>query len=254
MDLTMTIFNGARVIFFTFLFGFLPIYGSLKAIIFDCDGVLVETEGLKFQAWQEVLQPHGIILSEANYQSAVGHTSLHILKHLSDHYQIPLDPSIAEEKNAIYTSLQKTNLQAIEPMQTVLQWARAQKEEKGLRLAVATSASTREVTFNLNFLKVRQMFDVILSGKDDLTMYTDPLGVNKPQPYIYTEACLRLGLDPAECLVFEDSEPGVCAAKRAGCKVIAIPRFWTAHQNFENADLILINPNSDEIIRAIEGF
>ena len=62
----------------------------------------------------------------------------------------------------------------------------------------------------------------------------------------------QLGIDPSECIVLEDSESGVRAAKSAGCKVIAVPTKWTASQNFEMADVVLSRPSSEEIIGNIE--
>lgn len=227
---------------------------AIKAIVFDCDGILVDTEELKFQAWEKVLHSRGVVLSSERYQSLIGLTGLDILSQIEKDQGISLDPKIVDEKNQLYWTLQKNGVPAINAMIATVEWAKAKRDKRELRLGVATSASRGEVLFNLNYLKIEGIFDVILSGKEDLVKYKDPLGVNKPQPYIYLEISHQFGLHPSECLVLEDSESGVCAAKRAGCKVIVVPTKWTEQQNFQMADLVLHRPDSKTIVRIIEKF
>ena len=221
-------------------------FPAIKAIVFDCDGVLVDTEALKFQAWERVLRSRGITLSPERYQLLVGLTGLAILAQIGEE----LDPKIVDEKNELYWTFQKSGLKPIEPMISVVEWAKTM----GIRLGVASSACKSEVQTNLKYLKIMDYFDVVLSGKDDLKHYRDPLGVNKPQPYIYIEMSRQLGLEPKECLVFEDSEFGVRAAKQAGCRVIAVPTQWTMRQNFKEADLVLDLSDGKEIVEIIRGF
>lgn len=230
----------------------LSLEASIKAIIFDCDGILVDTEELKYQAWVKVLEARDIILSIERYQSLIGQTGLSILKSISQEYQIVLDPKIVDEKNELYRELQKNGLKGIEPMLNVVEWVKTKHDKNEILLGVASSSSRNEIFYNLEFLKISNQFDVILSGKEDLKSYQNPLGVNKPQPYIYLEMSRLLGLNPNECLVIEDSEPGVISAKTAGCQVIAVPTLWTLHQNFEIADLILYDFNSEELIKHIQ--
>lgn len=227
---------------------------NIKAVIFDCDGVLVDTEGLKFQAWEKVLQLRGITLSPERYQLLIGHTGRAMLNLLEKKLRCSLDPKIIDEKNREYLMLQKCGLRSIAPMMEVVAWAETKRSKGELLLGVATSASKAEVLFNLDYLKITNVFDVIISGQDDLAHYSNPSGVNKPQPYIYLEVSSLLGLNPSECLVFEDSEPGVCAAKSAGCSVIALPSKWTIQQNFDNANRVLYNADAEEIIECIRDF
>lgn len=241
------------IVCFFLMVSFLTLEASIKAIIFDCDGVLVDTEELKFQAWAKVLEESGITLSLERYQSLIGQTGLSILKSISQDHQIEFDPNIVDKKNELYWELQKTSLKSIEPMINVVEWARIKRDNHEILLGVASSSSRKEILCNLEFLKISDQFDVILSGKDDLKSYHNPLGVNKPQPYIYLEMCHLLGLNPNECLVIEDSEAGVISAKTAGCLVIAVPTQWTQQQNFGMADLILYDCNSEQIIKNIQN-
>ena len=83
------------------------------------------------------------------------------------------------------------------------------------------------------------IFDLIISGTDDLNDYQDVTGKNKPKPYIYLEASKRLNIPPERCLVFEDTEAGVEAASTAGMVTIAIPNWLTAWQDFSKANKII---------------
>lgn len=224
-----------------------------KAIIFDCDGILVDTEELKYQAWERALKTRGLSLSRKFYLSLIGQTGLSILNHLEKEYRVTLDPIIVNEKNNLYWAMQKEGVKSIEPMISVLDWAIKKREKKELLLGVASSASKNEVLFNLNYLNILDSFDIVLSGKEDLAKYQNPHGVNKPYPYIYLEISFRLGLQPNECLVFEDSEAGVCSAKKAGCYVIAVPNRWTIQQEFSKADLLIYPSDSEKIIETVES-
>lgn len=214
----------------------------------------MDTEGLKFQAWKEALLSRGVVLAVEHYLPLVGYTGIAILERLCREYDLPIDPTIVDEKNVVYKDLQRSQLQAIAPMRDVLEWVKIERQRSGWLLGVATAASREEVRANLDFLQVGDLFDVVLSGKDDLAHYSDPMGVNKPHPYIYLEACRQLGVTPSKSLVLEDSGPGIHAAKTAGCKVIAIPTEWTLCQNFENADLVLRGANAEKIIKGIQHF
>lgn len=227
---------------------------SIKAVIFDCDGILVDSEGIKYEAWKRVLQSRGIDLTHEKYQVLAGLSGLSILSHLEKELRIHLDPKIINEKDDLYKEMQREGIKPIGPMLSAFQWVKEKHNAKELMLGVASSASKSEIIYNLTCLKICDDFDIILSGKEDLKHYNDPKGVNKPKPYIYMEAALRLGVKTSECLVIEDSEAGVSSAKNAGCKVIAVPNDWTIRQNFEKADLILYVPNKELIIRGIEKF
>lgn len=222
----------------------------IRAIIFDCDGVLADTEELKFQAWQKALQSIGITFTADKYQLLTGQTSKSILSQVCKDNKRAIDPKLIIEKDQLYWSLQREGVKSIGYMEGVLKWARTMQNQ--LLLGVASSASKNEVMFNLNHLQIKDFFRVILSGKDDLSEYQNPGGVNKPQPYIYLEMSRRLGLKPEECIVLEDSAVGVEAAKKAGCLVIAVPNQWTMQQHFQTADFVITSPSAEQIIKCIE--
>ena len=93
----------------------------------------------------------------------------------------------------------------------------------------------KEILINLKDHEIIDAFDVVVSGQDDLSHYLDPEGVNKPKPYIYLHAAKLLGLEPSECVAFEDSYTGLLAASKAGLITFAVPNTFTREQDFSLA-------------------
>lgn len=210
---------------------------AYQALIFDCDGVLVDSEALKFKAWQTVLADIAIDFKEQEYLPLVGFDSRHIANAIATHKQRHLDfDKLIVKKDSLYRSLQKQGVTQLPDAVAFLKLAIANKEKLGLKIAIASSASRIEILENLLQLGVEPAsFDFIISGKDDLKIIQDPEGVNKPKPYIYQICAQMLEVDPSQCLVFEDSHAGVIAAKSAGMNVIAIPNAFTKNQDFSAA-------------------
>lgn len=207
------------------------------ALIFDCDGVLVDSEELKFKAWQTALKEQAIDFQESEYLPLVGFDSRHISKAIALSKSLPFDQkAIISRKDQVYEKLQKQGVTALPDAVRFLKLAIARKEELGLKIAIASSAPKAEILENLHQLGIDpNSFDFIISGKDDLKHIHDPEGVNKPKPYIYQVCAQTLGIAPSQCLVFEDSHAGVAAATLAGMDVMAIPNYFTKHQNFSGA-------------------
>lgn len=109
----------------------------------------------------------------------------------------------------------------------------------GIKLGLASSASRNEIFFNLKQIGLEQVFDIIISGVDDLNSYVDLEGKNKPKPFIYLEASKRLNISPERCIVFEDTAAGIEAASKAGMITIAVPNWITKKQDFSKANRII---------------
>ncbi len=233
------------------LFASADLYQGIRAVIFDCDGILVDTESLKYLAWKEALANQNIDFSIEEYMTLVGHSSKNILRLIGQTKGRELSDEIIELKNARYKILQK---QGVLPIQSMVNFARhlsESKQELGLKLGLASSASKEEIMTNLEQIGLNNAFDVILSGSDDLDDYVDLEGKNKPKPYIYLEASKRLNLSPKLCLVFEDTTAGITAAADAGMIPIAIPNRFTLNQDFSKASRILF---SHEELPSIQVF
>lgn len=243
------------MVFFFFggvpLFASSDVYKNVKAVIFDCDGILVDTEYLKFLAWQEALQSEGIPFSIEEYMPLMGHSSKNILRGINESKKIEIPKEIIDLKNAKYKYLQGQGVPAIQVMVDFAHHLSMNKGKLGLVLGLASSAPTLEILTNLRQIGLENAFDLIISGSDDLEDYIDAEGKNKPKPYIYIEASKRLNIAPEFCLVFEDTAAGVDAAADAGMRPIAIPNQFTLNHNFSKALRIF---SSYEELPSIEVF
>ncbi len=102
-------------------------------------------------------------------------------------------------------------------------------------MGVASAALKVEIESHLANLGIRDLFEVVLSGYDDLEGYSDPDGVNKPKPYIYLHAAKLLRVHPTRCIAIEDSYTGVTSAVAAGCITVAVPNHFTKHHDLSRA-------------------
>lgn len=216
-----------------------PPYTRFQAIIFDCDGILVDTEFLKFLAWKEALETQGIAFSVEEYMPLVGHSSKNILQMIRDAKNIDISEEVIEVKNRSYKHLQKQGVPPIPEMVSFALRLVESKEQLGIRLALASSAGKEEILVNLKQIGLENAFDLIISGSDDLSEYIDAEGTNKPKPYIYIESAKQLGISPEFCLVFEDTKAGVDAAASAGMVAIAVPNQFTLTHDFSNAHQVI---------------
>lgn len=219
-------------------------YGAdIEAVIFDCDGVLVDTEYLKFLAWQEALATKNIPFTIEEYMPMIGHSSKNILLMLKKLKGIEISSEVIELKNAKYPLLQQ---QGVPPIKEMVAFAKHLSEERqnlGIKLGLASTAPKKEILQNLKQIGLENSFDLIISGSDDLGNYIDHEGKNKPKPYIYIEAAKRLNVNPSKCLVFEDSAAGIEAAATAGMIAIAVPNQFTLQQDFSKAAKIIYSYN-----------
>lgn len=211
----------------------------MKAIIFDCDGTLVDSELVHYSAWAHALQKQGFGLAQEEYSAHVGtsidNTSLAFAKKIGKN-------CIEELKNDKSSFFRAQLQKGIPPIHDTLQFLHklieAQKQFQ-YKLAVASGASKVDIMAYLRHLQIEEAFEVILSGKDDLHHYNDPEGVNKPKPYIYLEAAKLLGVHPSDCVAIEDSYTGVMASARAGCVTVAIPHAFSLNHDFSASHLQL---------------
>ena len=196
-----------------------------KAVLFDFDGVLVDTEWAIYQSWERVFRAHGHALPLDCFNQCLGsgYTHWNPADHLESLTGKTYDWETinAERQERIHADLAHSGLMsgALE----LLNWCRKQ----ALPLAVASSSSHRWVDGWLEKLGIRDRFVSVLCRDDGLPV--------KPDPALYVESARRLSLPPADCLVIEDSENGTTAAHRAGIPVIAVPNRITECANFELA-------------------
>ena len=181
-------------------------------IIFDCDGTLADTMPLHYEAWVATLARFNLDLSEDRFYALGGWPTRRIVELLLAESGLGHDPvQIADHKEAGFQQLLSC-VRAIAPVVAVA------REHRGrLPLAVATGG-TRTVCENiLRKIELLDWFDTVVTCED--------VSTHKPEPDVFLEAARRLGLEPAHCVVYEDTDPGILAAERAGMQVVDVRKF-----------------------------
>ena len=202
-------------------------------------GTIVDTEYLKFLAWQKALASVDIELSVEEYKLVAGHSSKKIHEMLEGIKSLDIPEEVIHLRRVKYQALQA---EGVPPIHETIEFARHLSQNKnflGIKLGIASSAPRNEILLNLKHIGLEHEFDLIISGSDDLEDYTDNDGKNKPKPYIYLEASKRLHISPEHCLVFEDTEAGIEAATNAGMIAVAIPNWITKEQDFSKANKVI---------------
>jgi beta-phosphoglucomutase len=184
----------------------------LEAVIWDMDGVLVDTYPFHFRAWAEVCRRRGCMLTPAAFKSNFGvHNELTVPRLLGiDPDESDLIRSIGEEKEALFRDLVRGGCAL---MSGVRDWLVA-LQSMGIQSAVATSAPRANLAALLGASDVLPYFAALVCAEDAPR--------SKPAPDLFLEAAARLKMPPERCLVIEDSLVGVEAARAAGMRCLAI--------------------------------
>ena len=203
----------------------------IRALVFDFDGLLVDTEVPIFRAWQRIYREHGQELPLERWLTIIGTASG------------PFDPVIdLVEKTG--TKLVEADLKALEVLYYqeatalqqllpgVLDYLVAARQ-LGLKAAVASSSTRKWVMDHLNRFGIGGHFDAIVCRED--------VKRTKPDPDLYLTALERLEVSPSEAIAFEDSSNGVQAAKAAGLFCVAVPNPLTSDLDLSEADLRLLS-------------
>lgn len=201
----------------------------IKAVIFDMDGILIDSEPIQMKAINQVTQRWGIRLKDEDFIPMIGRRLSDDFSHLKDTFHIPVDyTEFVKLKNTAYEGLIcKEPVGEMPGVSRLLD----ELEKGGFYRAIASGSSRRDIDLVLKKLQLTGRFDVITSG--------DEVKSGKPEPEIYLLTADRLKISPGECLVLEDTNFGVRAAKSAGMKCIAIPHPYTQNQDFSMADIII---------------
>lgn len=195
----------------------------MNALIFDMDGVIVDSNPFHKKAWQQFCADHSCKLSDEDMERYIyGKTNADALKHVFGELTPAEEDEYTRQKEGLYRSLSKPYLAIVSGLSEFLAQARA----NNIPMAVGTSAPPENVDFVLDGLTIRHYFQVIV----DATMVKH----GKPDPEVYLTTAKKLGVSPSDCIVFEDSLSGIKAGKSAGMKVIGIT---TTHTKAELAPL-----------------
>ena len=214
---------------------------DIKGVIFDLDGLLVNTERVCYLSWKKALNLFNVEFSEAEYSSYAGNTVQAIAEELVRRHALSTTPDTLREIRKSY--VQELLYEPVQPMPYAKE-AIQYFVSLGIPLSVGTGSSKETAVCKLEKAKLLIHFNTAMVTGDDVDH-------GKPAPDIYLKAASILHAHPNECLVFEDSSPGVQAAKLAGAVCYAIPGRYTQGQDFSNADRIF--PGLEEAIRHLEG-
>jgi HAD superfamily hydrolase (TIGR01509 family) len=199
----------------------------VKAVIFDNDGVLVDSEPLHHVAEKRTLARYGVDLNEEEFSLNVGIGWHKMLCEWIKKFNLPVTP---DELQKIHEqNLVNIFLEQVEPTPNVIQFIENLLED-GYRLGVASSSSRIVVDTGLKKSNMLRYFETIVCSED--------VKRTKPDPEIYLLAARQLGAKPAECFVIEDSSTGIKAAKAAGMICAGYRNENSGEQNLTQADLI----------------
>ncbi len=199
----------------------------IKAVIFDFDGLILDTESVLYQSWKRLYAQYGCTLPAELWAANIGgysYEKFHPLKYLEDACGQELDhETLNNQRRAWY-------VQTVEeqPLLPGVEQVIREAQVLGLRLAVASSSSTAWVPAHLERLGLADAFELIRCGNE-----VDHV---KPHPELYLRALEGLGLHAQEAFAFEDSPKGVAAAKAAGLYCILVPNTVTRLLSIDGAD------------------
>lgn len=193
----------------------------IKALIFDMDGLLVDSEALAYGAMEAFLGKYTLQRRQEIHDQMLGRRIPESIAIVKDGYGLddPLEDLIAD-----YTLLRREallgNVKAMPGAIEAVQFG----HDAGLKVGLASSGLRDQVTLSLNESGLAGMFEVEVTG-DDVTR-------GKPAPDLFLKAAESLGVDPADCVVFEDAPAGIAAAVNAGMRAVAVPNEHSRRMEF----------------------
>jgi beta-phosphoglucomutase family hydrolase len=208
-----------------------------RAFVFDMDGTIVDNMGFHMKSWIEFFHRRGKEIDPDEFFAATaGRQGKEIIRAWLG-AGLPDDEVMAlnREKEAIYREMYEPHRRELEGFSRFLERARAQ----GVRLAVATSGPPENITFVLDGLDLRRQFEVVVGAVD--------VRRGKPHPDVFLKAAEKLGVAPADCVVFEDAPLGVEAARNAGMPTVVLTTTLPADAFTGYDNVIAIAPDFTEL-------
>lgn len=200
----------------------------LRALLFDLDGLMVDSEPHSLTSWHAVLAKRGVTLTQSVIDRLFGLRQLEAARLLVELYGLTEDPGgLAREKEEYQIRHLDGKVAAMPGLCELL----GESERHGLLIAVASSGARRYVAAVLVALHLTDRFHAIVSGDDVLN--------GKPAPDVFLAAARALRVEARDCLVLEDAPAGVQAAKAAGMRCVAVPNAHTRSLDLSAADLVL---------------
>ena len=189
-------------------------------MIFDLDGTLIDNNSFHLKAWQAFYKKRNRSLTEEEYkQHFNGKTNVDVLAHV---FEDPLSPEENErythEKEDLYREIYKPHIKPVKGLVNLLEQIHIAR----IPMAIATSGIKVNIDYMFEHVAIRHYFKEVIYSKD--------IKRGKPDPEIYFVTAKKLNVHPENCIVFEDSVPGIQSAKAASMKVIAITTTHTPEE------------------------
>lgn len=201
-----------------------------KAVIFDHDGVIIDNQPAQKKAWKKLFEEFGLNISDEEMSRKIrGRPTLVGLRNFfEDRFSESELVAIAKRKEELYVEIFKKDFKIVRGFNDLL----IDLKKHNIPMAIATSTSSELLNLSMRRLEVKKFFDVIVTSED--------ITQAKPDPQIYLLTANKLGVEPADCLVFEDSFSGVLSARDACMKVVLVE---TTHKKseFESGISLAIN-------------
>jgi len=197
----------------------------IKAILFDLDGVLIKTEKETFKFYQKYLKSKGIFIKDSDFKYKAGRKSNDIL---TKEQQKKIDTQkLTQLKRELFNNQPKKYVKKVTGGKEILEYLK----KNNFKLALVSQNESRMIENMVNWLEIKNYFDVILSI-DDITNL-------KPDPEIYLLAAKKLNVMPSNCIVIEDSKDGIGSAKNAKMICIGLNHNYTPKNALLEADFII---------------
>ncbi|MBT3203192.1 MAG: HAD family phosphatase [Gammaproteobacteria bacterium] len=206
---------------------------NIKAILFDHDGTLVDSETIHYEMWKIILESYGITLTLEDYiQNYAGFPTISNAETMTNRYSaLSVTASVLIDAKNSATKL-FLSTQAFPLMKGARESINYFKEQ-GLKVSVVTGASGEGVKNTINSYDLKSSISTVVSGDD--------VRKSKPAPDCYLLATQRLGLHASECIAIEDSENGVAAAVAANVTCVAVSGSMLKHHDFSKAVKVFTN-------------
>lgn len=211
-----------------------------RGVIWDMDGVIIDSADLHYRSWKDALEKRGIQMSRAQFDETFGRRNDDIIEHLTGKRPAGFEvASISGEKEEAYREMVRGGARFFPG---VLELMRSLKEG-GFRQAIASSAPAANVALIIEEMKLSPFIEAAVDGSQ--------VSTGKPDPEVFIRAASKLGLEAGACLVIEDAAAGVEAARRAGMAVIAVSNTLPAARLMA-ADLVVGSLEEVEAARVLE--
>ncbi len=208
------------------------------AAVFDCDGTLVDSEPLAGEAWRRALKPYGYAVTDEDLANTIGIPYARTHAYLAERAEIPtaaaLWPELSRELFALIDA-------ELKPFPDAL---RAVDDLRARGVAIAVASSSPRERLDRTLARAHLHFEVTIAG--------DEVEHGKPAPDMFLLAAQRLGVEPAKCVVIEDSPPGVAAGKAAGMPTLGVQR--VPHTDLTQADRVVEAVTAKDILAMLRAW